>query len=119
MKDFAWLAVAAAMVLGRPLSSDKVLHLMSLFEYEVCVVGGCGRVGLPLAITFADSGLNVSVYDINRNAVETVRSGRMPFLEEGCRAGAESRHWQDAERRQRSLGRQSCAARDRGHRHAG
>jgi UDP-N-acetyl-D-mannosaminuronic acid dehydrogenase len=51
------------------------------------VVGGCGHVGLPLAITFADRGLKVSVYDINERAVEAVRSGRMPFLE----AGAEPR----------------------------
>ena len=36
---------------------------MSGFEYDVCVVGGCGHVGLPLALTFADSGLNVSIYD--------------------------------------------------------
>jgi hypothetical protein len=23
------------------------------FAYDVCIVGGCGHVGLPLAITFA------------------------------------------------------------------
>ena len=54
------------------------------FRYDICVVGGCGHVGLPLAITFADRGLKVSVYDINERAVETVRSGRMPFLETGA-----------------------------------
>jgi UDP-N-acetyl-D-mannosaminuronic acid dehydrogenase len=54
---------------------------MEAFRYDVCVVGGCGHVGLPLAITFARSGLNVSVHDINRKAVETVNAGRMPFLE--------------------------------------
>jgi UDP-N-acetyl-D-mannosaminuronic acid dehydrogenase len=54
------------------------------FRYDVCVVGGCGHVGLPLALTFADRGLNVSVYDINEKSVETVRSGRMPFLENGA-----------------------------------
>jgi UDP-N-acetyl-D-mannosaminuronic acid dehydrogenase len=54
------------------------------FRYDICVVGGCGHVGLPLAITFADHGLRVSVYDINERAVATVRSGRMPFLENGA-----------------------------------
>ena len=54
------------------------------FQYDICVVGGCGHVGLPLAITFAQRGLNVSIYDINERAVETVRSGRMPFLESGA-----------------------------------
>ena len=57
---------------------------MADFRYDICVVGGCGHVGLPLAITFADHGLKVSVYDINERAVETVRSGRMPFLETGA-----------------------------------
>jgi UDP-N-acetyl-D-mannosaminuronic acid dehydrogenase len=53
-------------------------------KYDICIVGGCGHVGLPLAITFAQRGLNVSIYDINDRAVETVRSGRMPFLEAGA-----------------------------------
>ncbi|MEW4566927.1 nucleotide sugar dehydrogenase [Tautonia sp. JC769] len=56
----------------------------SEFRHDVCVVGGCGHVGLPLAITFASHGLRVSVSDINARAVETVRSGRMPFLEAGA-----------------------------------
>ncbi|WP_169977723.1 nucleotide sugar dehydrogenase [Tautonia rosea] len=54
------------------------------FRHDVCVVGGGGHVGLPLAITFASHGLKVSVFDINALAVETVRSGRMPFLETGA-----------------------------------
>ena len=51
------------------------------FPFDVCVVGGCGHVGLPLAITFASRELKVSVYDINDRAIALVRSGRMPFLE--------------------------------------
>ena len=54
------------------------------FEYDLCIVGGCGHVGLPLAITFAGEGVKVSVHDTNDDAVETVRAGRMPFLEEGA-----------------------------------
>ena len=54
------------------------------FEFDVCVVGGCGHVGLPLAITFADAGLKVSIYDINDAAIATVRAGKMPFLETGA-----------------------------------
>jgi UDP-N-acetyl-D-mannosaminuronic acid dehydrogenase len=56
------------------------------FAYDVCIVGGCGHVGLPLAITFAQHGLRVCAQDHNKAAVALVRSGRMPFLE----AGAES-----------------------------
>ncbi|HEV3164254.1 MAG TPA: nucleotide sugar dehydrogenase [Isosphaeraceae bacterium] len=57
---------------------------MKDFRFDVCVVGGCGHVGLPLAITFAHQGLKVSVYDINERSIELVRSGRMPFLENGA-----------------------------------
>jgi UDP-N-acetyl-D-mannosaminuronic acid dehydrogenase len=57
---------------------------MKDFRFDVCVVGGCGHVGLPLALTFAHRGLNVSIYDINERSIELVRSGQMPFLEEGA-----------------------------------
>lgn len=57
---------------------------MKGFEFDVCVVGGCGHVGLPLAITFAHGGLKVGIHDINDKAVATVRAGRMPFLEKGA-----------------------------------
>jgi len=54
------------------------------FEFDVCIVGGCGHVGLPLALTFARSGLAVSVHDIDDRAVATVNAGTMPFLERGA-----------------------------------
>jgi UDP-N-acetyl-D-mannosaminuronic acid dehydrogenase len=57
---------------------------MGGFSRDVAVIGGCGHVGLPLALTFADAGLKTVVHDINRAAVETVRSGTMPFFEEGA-----------------------------------
>ena len=54
------------------------------FDLDVVVVGGCGHVGLPLAIAFAERGLQVGIYDINPAAVEEVRSGIMPFDEPGA-----------------------------------
>jgi UDP-N-acetyl-D-mannosaminuronic acid dehydrogenase len=48
---------------------------------KVVVVGGCGHVGLPLAMALADKGANVISYDINPAAVDLVNSGQMPFLE--------------------------------------
>jgi UDP-N-acetyl-D-mannosaminuronic acid dehydrogenase len=48
---------------------------------RVAVVGGCGHVGLPLAMAFADRDCDVVSYDINPAAVDTVNSGRMPFME--------------------------------------
>lgn len=51
------------------------------FERDVVVVGGCGHVGLPLAIALAREGLTVAVYDLNGAVVNTVNDGRMPFVE--------------------------------------
>lgn len=47
----------------------------------ICVVGGCGHVGLPLALAFADAGVDVTAFDINPRAVEMVNRGEMPFDE--------------------------------------
>lgn len=54
----------------------------AVFDFDVCVVGGCGHVGLPLAIVMAHRDLRVAIDDIDTTAVETVRAGRMPFMEE-------------------------------------
>lgn len=55
-----------------------------MFKYDVCVVGGCGRVGLPLAVAFADKQLKVVIYDLDKSKVDKVKKGIMPFIEEGC-----------------------------------
>jgi UDP-N-acetyl-D-mannosaminuronic acid dehydrogenase len=54
------------------------------FRFDVCVVGGCGHVGLPLALAFTQAGLRVVIHDIDDKAVAQVRSGRMPFREAGA-----------------------------------
>jgi len=53
-------------------------------RFDVAVVGGCGHVGLPLALAFAQRGLRVAVYDISQPAVDLVNSGQMPFQEPGA-----------------------------------
>lgn len=52
--------------------------------YDICVIGGLGHVGLPLGISFADSGKRVVLYDINQSAIDSVSQGRMPFIEAGA-----------------------------------
>ncbi len=47
---------------------------------------GIGRVGLPLALVFADKGYYVYGVDIDKNQIRMVNSGKMPFLEEGADA---------------------------------
>ncbi|MEU4419836.1 nucleotide sugar dehydrogenase [Actinoplanes sp. NPDC024001] len=51
---------------------------------DVCVVGGCGRVGLPLGIALAARGLSVVLYDIDAAAVDRVNAGNLPFAEGGA-----------------------------------
>ena len=52
--------------------------------YDLVIIGGLGHVGLPLGIVFAESGLKVCLYDIDKNKGEMVRKGRMPFIEHGA-----------------------------------
>ena len=51
------------------------------FSRDVVIVGGCGHVGLPLGLVLADCGLSVTLYDLDANAVDRVRAGKMPFWE--------------------------------------
>ena len=60
------------------------MEQQSPFTHDVVVIGGCGHVGLPLAIALADSGASVLVYDVAESAVETVNSGTLPFDEPGA-----------------------------------
>ena len=53
------------------------------FQYDVCIVGGLGHVGLPLGLAFAEIGLHVVAYDVNEKAASLVRKGELPFLEIG------------------------------------
>jgi UDP-N-acetyl-D-mannosaminuronic acid dehydrogenase len=51
-------------------------------EFDISVVG-LGRVGLPLALSFADRGLNVLGIDNNQEILGSLRDGQMPFEEPG------------------------------------
>ncbi|HYH95508.1 nucleotide sugar dehydrogenase [Hyalangium sp.] len=49
---------------------------------KVAIIGGCGHVGLPLALAFAPHH-DIIIYDINAAAVEQVKRGEMPFRDDG------------------------------------
>ena len=53
-------------------------------ERDVVVIGGCGHVGLPLALAFADRGARVGIYDVSQASVDMVNAGQMPFAEPGA-----------------------------------
>jgi UDP-N-acetyl-D-mannosaminuronic acid dehydrogenase len=50
--------------------------------YDISIIG-LGRVGLPLALCFADRGLQVLGVDKDPELLASVRAGRMPFDEHG------------------------------------
>jgi UDP-N-acetyl-D-mannosaminuronic acid dehydrogenase len=51
---------------------------------KVVIVGGCGHVGLPLALVLADSGFEAISLDISSEKVKLINSGIMPFVEVGA-----------------------------------
>src|SRR5437764_4350267 len=50
---------------------------------QSAAIVGLGRIGLPLALCFADHGVEVIGVDKERARLETVQAGRMPFEETG------------------------------------
>jgi UDP-N-acetyl-D-mannosaminuronic acid dehydrogenase len=44
---------------------------------------GAGRVGLPLALSLEESGLNIGIKDIDTNILKSLQDGVMPFHEPG------------------------------------
>ena len=54
------------------------------YDRDLVVIGGCGHVGLPLAIAFADRGASVGIYDVSAAAVDAVNAAQMPFTEPGA-----------------------------------
>lgn len=52
------------------------------YDYDLCVVGGFGHVGLPLSIAFANAGKKVCAFDIAADRIKGISEGKMPFLEE-------------------------------------
>ena len=53
-------------------------------DHDICIIGGAGHVGLPLALVFARAGQRVHIFDVNEAALATIRSGTMPFIEYGA-----------------------------------
>ncbi|HEY9405259.1 MAG TPA: nucleotide sugar dehydrogenase [Pyrinomonadaceae bacterium] len=50
-------------------------------KYDVLIIGGLGHIGLPLGILLADTGLQVTLYDLDLKKRAIVEAGEMPFLE--------------------------------------
>ena len=53
-------------------------------DLDLVIVGGCGHVGLPLALSLAECGFRVGINDIDQEKIELVRAGVVPFRETGA-----------------------------------
>jgi UDP-N-acetyl-D-mannosaminuronic acid dehydrogenase len=60
--------------------------MSSMSDERYISVIGLGRVGLPLALCFADKGLRVLGVDHDQQLMDSLRAGRMPWSEAGTQA---------------------------------
>ena len=60
---------------------DEIRIMVKKHGINVCVIG-IGRIGLPTAITFANSGLPTIGVDINQELVDMINSGNFPLKDE-------------------------------------
>lgn len=51
---------------------------------KICIIGGCGHVGLPLGLVLSDVGFDVTLLDINKDSINKINNGIVPFQEEGA-----------------------------------
>ena len=51
---------------------------------DITVIGGAGHVGVPLVLALAEAGLRVNVNDLNKDGLEALKAGRLPFIEHGA-----------------------------------
>ena len=61
----------------RDLLSDIESH-----DAKICVIG-LGQVGLPTALTFCQSGFDVTGHDINKDLLSSLNQSKAPFEEKG------------------------------------
>ena len=51
---------------------------------KICIIGGCGHVGIPLGLAFASKNFDVTLVDVNPAAVENINRAHLPFKEDGA-----------------------------------
>ncbi len=63
------------------LEPDEIGGLIAEDAITVCVVG-IGRMGMPIALSFAKSGIRTVGVDINKRLVDDITGGRFPLADE-------------------------------------
>lgn len=51
------------------------------YNIDLTIIGGAGHIGLPLALCFAKSGLNVLIHDTNQDTLQLIKNGFLPYIE--------------------------------------
>lgn len=49
---------------------------------KICIIGGCGHIGLSLGLLFAEK-YSVTLFDTNKKHVKLINDGKLPFEEPG------------------------------------
>ena len=62
--------------------SELLKNKIEILEAKICVIG-LGQVGLPTALSFSKIGFDVFGHDIDENLLNTLKSKKLPFEEEG------------------------------------
>jgi len=63
------------------LDIEQIKNYLKDGKIRVCVIG-IGRIGLPTALSFANSGLNTIGVDINLDLINEIKSGEYPLKDE-------------------------------------
>ena len=63
------------------MNDSEIIELIQSKKLSICVIG-IGRIGLPTALSFANSGLSTIGVDINDKLIETINSGNFPLKDE-------------------------------------
>ena len=63
------------------MSDLEIVDTIQSRKLKICVIG-IGRIGLPTALSFANSGLQTIGVDINEKLVEMINSGNFPLNDE-------------------------------------
>ena len=50
---------------------------------KICIIGGAGHIGLPLALKFCEKNFYVNVIDKNKLAIKNLKNSIFPFYENG------------------------------------
>jgi len=63
------------------MTDSEIVDIIQSGKLNICVIG-IGRIGLPTALSFANSGLSTIGVDINEKLVELINSGNFPLKDE-------------------------------------